>query len=52
MINSVIKLLQLDNFYNVSKEVEIAKGKYKRITKFRDFRKQFKRIMKWQKSTK
>jgi len=46
MITQVIKLLQTDDWYNVSNEVEIAKGRYQRITKFRHFKTQVKRMIK------
>jgi len=51
MITQVIKQLQSENWYNVSSDVEIAKGKYKRVTTFRQFFKQLRRLGKWQKST-
>lgn len=31
MIAETIKILQSDNFYNLSEAVEIAKGKYEKI---------------------
>ncbi len=46
MITNVIKLLQTDNFYNVSPEVEIAKGQYEYISTWRKFVKQAKRMLK------
>ena len=46
MITQVIKQLQSENWYNVSGDVEIAKGKYKRVTTFRQFFKQLGRVLK------
>jgi hypothetical protein len=31
MIGNIVKLLQTDDFYGISKEIEIAKGKYQLI---------------------
>lgn len=36
MIRQVIELLKTDNFYNVSEEVDIAKGKYKAPETFKE----------------
>ena len=46
MITQIIKLLQTDDFYNVSKEVEIAKGRYRYVRTFKQFWSQLKRIIK------
>lgn len=45
MIAQVIKQLQSENWYNVSKEVEIAKGRYKYINRFKTFKKQLLRVL-------
>jgi len=45
MITDIIKLLQADNYYGVSKEIEIAKGKYERVTTWEKFVKQAKRML-------
>ena len=39
----ILQLLSLDNFYGLSEEVEIAKGKYKLPLTFKDGFKQLKR---------
>ena len=49
MIKQIIDLLSFDNFYNVSEEVEIAKGKYKMQTTWIGGFKQLKRIWKLRK---
>lgn len=46
MIGQIIKLAQSDDFYNVSETVEVAKGKYKLISTFKELKKQAKRT--WQ----
>ena len=46
MIGNIVKLLQTDNWYNVSHEVEIAKGRYEYISTWRKFVKQAKRMLK------
>lgn len=46
LIRQVIELLQTDDWYNVSKEVDIAKGKNQLITKPSELIKQAKRIIK------
>jgi len=45
MINNIRKLLQTDTWYNVSVEVEIAKGKYEYISTFKSFIEQLKRLL-------
>ena len=44
----VLKLLDIDDFYGVSEEIEIAKGKYKLPLTFKEGFRQFKRRTKWQ----
>ncbi len=39
----ILQLLSLDNFYGISEEVEIAKGKYKLPLTFKDGFKKLKR---------
>ena len=46
MINNICKLLQTDKWYNVSHEVEIAKGKYEYVSTWRTFVQQAKRMLK------
>jgi hypothetical protein len=46
MIKDVIKLLMMNEYYGISKNVDIAKGIYKIPTSFSDARKQVKRIVK------
>lgn len=47
IMKEILDLLHSDNFYNVSNNVEIAKGKYEMITNFRDAKEKIKRV--WQK---
>jgi hypothetical protein len=47
MINLIIKLLQSDEWYGVSKEVEIAKGEKQYCTSLKQVGKQYKRAIKW-----
>ena len=47
MIKHILDLLALDEFYGQSELIEIAKGKYKRVTTFKDGIKQVKRQLKW-----
>lgn len=42
-IGSIIQLLQSENFYGISENIEIAKGKNEYITKFKQLKNQFKR---------
>jgi len=44
----VLKLLNIDAFYNNSETIEIAKGKYKIPVTFKEGYKQIKRKIKWQ----
>lgn len=47
MIKHILDLLALDEFYAQSELIEIAKGKYKRVTTFKEGFKQIKRQLKW-----
>ena len=44
MIKSIIDLLQYSDFYNVSKDVDIAKGKYQVATTWKEVKNLFKRM--------
>ncbi len=46
MIAQIIKQLQSDDWYNVSEEVEIAKGRNKQPKGWKDMRRQLKRTIK------
>ena len=46
----VLKLLNIDDFYGVSKTIEVAKGKNKLPETIKEGFKQVKREIKWQKS--
>ncbi len=46
MIGNVIRLLQTDKWYKVSKEVEIAKGRFQYIDTTKKAARQLKRIIK------
>jgi|TARA_R110000803_G_scaffold124582_4_gene192323 hypothetical protein len=48
MIDLIIQMLQIDDFYGESKLIDIAKGKHKITTKFKDKAKQIKRAKSWQ----
>lgn len=48
MIALIIDLLKMDEFYAVSEEVEIAKGKYKVPQTVKEGIKQVKRKAQWQ----
>ena len=43
MIREVIDLLKADDFYGVDPIIDIAKGKYKAPTKFKEFKESVKR---------
>lgn len=43
MITDIIDILHSNEFYNVSKEVELAKGKKEYISSFRDMKNKIKR---------
>lgn len=49
MIALIIDLLEMGDFYGISKEIDIAKGRYKLNTSFREEVKRRKRIQAWQK---
>jgi hypothetical protein len=49
MINTALKLLALDNWYNVSENVEIAKGKYELTDTFKKGINKIKRNYQWKK---
>ena len=44
MIKSIIDLLQYSDFYNVSDEVDIAKGKYQISKNWKQLKNLFKRL--------
>lgn len=46
MIQGTIKLLQLDEHYNLNETVEIAKGRDEYITSLEDFKRKLRRL--WQ----
>jgi hypothetical protein len=48
MIKNIIELLKTDNFYNISEEIEIAKGKYKAPESVKEGIKNVKRRLQWQ----
>lgn len=48
MIVQIIQLLQTDDFYKVSKNIEIAKGKNELPKSLKDITYQAKRSIKWQ----
>lgn len=43
MIKTILELLAMDDWYGVSEEVDIAKGKYKACSNFADVKKTIKR---------
>lgn len=47
MIGIILDILQMDEFYGISKEIEIAKGKNKLCTNWRESWNQLKRAKKW-----
>lgn len=47
MIDNVVRLLALDPYEGVSENIEIAKGKHKLETSFKESWKQFKRKKAW-----
>lgn len=47
MIKNILELLSLDEHYGQSEIIEIAKGKYKIKTTWKQAYKQFKRELKW-----
>lgn len=44
MIKIILELLAMDNWYGVSENVDIAKGKYKACNNLSDAKEQIKRI--------
>lgn len=44
MIKQILELLAMDNWYGISEEVDIAKGKYKACSNLSDAKEQIKRI--------
>lgn len=48
MLKNIIQLLQLDEHYGVSENIEIAKGKNQLLTTFKQGYRQLKRDLKWQ----
>lgn len=48
MIKNIIELLKIDEFYNKSELIEIAKGKYKAPETIKEMFKNAKRRLKWQ----
>lgn len=48
-IIEVINILSTDNFYNISENIEIAKGKYAYPKSFKQAINKIKRVFKWQK---
>lgn len=48
MLKNIIELLQLDEHYGVSENIEIAKGKNQLLTTFKQGYRQLKRDLKWQ----
>jgi len=47
MIKHILELLALHEHYGQSEVIEIAKGKYKRITTIKEFKTQIKRQLRW-----
>ena len=48
MLDKIIQLLPLNNYYGDSKAIDLAKGYYKIPRTYRDTYEQFKRDLKWQ----
>jgi len=48
MLKNIIQLLQLHDYYGVSENIEIAKGKNQLPITFKQAKTQFKRKLKWQ----
>lgn len=46
MIKEIIELLRADNYYSVSPEIEIAKGRFQRVVTWRKARTQLLRMIK------
>ena len=49
MLDKIIQLLPLNNYYGDSKAIDLAKGYYKIPLTFKEVFVQFKRDMQWQK---
>lgn len=49
MIQLILDMLAMDDFYGVSEEIDIAKGRYKLNTSIKKEYKRRKRIKAWQK---
>tara|TARA_R110000744_G_scaffold363985_1_gene472415 strand:- start:184 stop:336 length:153 start_codon:yes stop_codon:yes gene_type:complete len=49
MIETALKLLALDNWYGISENIEIAKGKYEYADTFKKGINKIKRDIQWQK---
>jgi len=47
MIGVILDILSMDDWYGVSEEVEISKGKYKAPTNFKEGVQQAKRKARW-----
>lgn len=48
MIENILKLMELHEYRGVSKQIDIAKGKYKLTTSFKEAWEQRKRAKAWQ----
>lgn len=48
MLGIILDILAMDDFYGISEEIEIAKGKYKLCTSWKEVWKQRKRKKRWQ----
>jgi hypothetical protein len=44
MIKQILELLAIDDWYGVSENIDIAKGKYKACANMSDVKKQLKRV--------
>jgi hypothetical protein len=44
MIKQILELLAIDNWYGVSENIDIAKGKYKACGNMEDVKEQLKRV--------
>lgn len=47
MIENIIEMLRLDQWYGKSELIEIAKGKYQKPSSIKEIREQLKRDRKW-----
>lgn len=50
MLKEILDMLQLDDHFGQSENIEIAKGKYELPLTFKIFKRQLKREIKWLKS--